>query len=155
MGEIEMLNRLLAEVQSCDAMLSDEALGKVICVLKGRALKCVRTCTGDDGSDEFQVYATSQSNGYLWADYRHRAPDNCIDAALALIHSAHALKSKPNSHGYAADPKGVQAYISLNQVASGHWMVDGSHRNSVPLAFLAAALGALIKQSAPTPEPAR
>lgn len=57
-----------------------------------------------------------------------------IDAALTL------LPEGVNHHGYGMTPNGVDAYVSRNSVASGHWIQEGTHPTSIPIAIAIAAL---------------
>jgi hypothetical protein len=65
-----------------------------------------------------------------------------IDAALAL-----ALKIAPdaNNHGYDTVNGMVYAYVSLNNVSSGHWISE-SWGSTVPLAFVAVAIRRSAKE---------
>src|SRR5712664_179299 len=55
-----------------------------------------------------------------------------IDAALTL------LPSWANCHGYDFGPNGADAYVSLNHVAEGHKLFEGSHASSTAIALLIA-----------------
>lgn len=59
-----------------------------------------------------------------------------VDAALTLAPEG------ANCHGYELDPKGVEAFISRNCVASGHWISLGHHPTSPAIALCIAALKA-------------
>lgn len=61
-----------------------------------------------------------------------------IDAALSLV------PETANCHGYDRDPKEVVAFVSRNHVKDGHWLKEGCHPTSVPLALCIAALRARI-----------
>lgn len=93
---------------------------------------------GDQAMDRGKLGWTWRPGGRgMW----HNLPDLCssLDAALELV--ARALPDA-NCHGYDLTPSGVDAYVSRNSVASGHWLKEG--RAATPaLALLAALLKAL------------
>ena len=62
-----------------------------------------------------------------------------IDAALAL---ASRVLPEMNCTGFDKTPLGVEAYVSLNNVNSGHWCEIGWHKSSPALALCAAILKA-------------
>lgn len=55
-----------------------------------------------------------------------------IDAALAL---ASRVLPEMNCIGFDKSPSGVEAYVSRNNVKSGHWFVAGEHPSSPALAL--------------------
>ncbi len=58
-----------------------------------------------------------------------------LDAALTLV------PEEANCHGYDASPAGAEAYVSRNNVASGHWLLSAVAATPA-LALCAAALKA-------------
>jgi len=58
-----------------------------------------------------------------------------LDAAMKLVPEG------ANCHGYDASPAGVEAYVSRNNVASGHWLCLGQAATPA-LALCIAALKA-------------
>lgn len=56
-----------------------------------------------------------------------------------------------NCWGFEAEPNGVEAYWSRNQVDAGHWLVTGHHKTSAPIAFCIAAIKARIALAALMP----
>ena len=91
-------------------------------------------------------------NGERWTDadldYALTDPDRTInpphlttsiDAALAL---ATRVLPEMNCTGFDKTPLGVEAYVSLNDVDSGHWCEIGWHKSSPALALCIAILKA-------------
>ena len=62
-----------------------------------------------------------------------------LDAALAL---AERVLPEMNCTGFDKTPLGVEAYVSLNNVDSGHWCEVGWHKSSPALALCIAILKA-------------
>jgi hypothetical protein len=62
-----------------------------------------------------------------------------IDAALAL---ADRVLPEMNCVGFDKSPSGVEAYVSRNNVDSGHWFETGWHKSSPAIALCIAILKA-------------
>jgi len=103
--------------------------------------------------DAEAVNWTRREDGWLW--YRFVEPDDfdtweappyttSIDAALALVER---MLPDANCVGYDKTPLRVDAYVSRNNVKSGHWCEDGWHKSSVPIAILAALFAKLAKDT--------
>ena len=67
-----------------------------------------------------------------------------IDAALALVERA---LPRANCTGHDKTPKEVTAYVSRNYVHTGAWLFEGTHKSSVPAAYILALLNALIAEA--------
>ena len=91
-------------------------------------------------------------NGERWTDadldYALTDPDRTInpphlttsiDAALAL---ATRVLPEMNCTGFDKTPLGVEAYVSRNNVNSGHWVETGWHKSSPAIALCIAILKA-------------
>lgn len=76
--------------------------------------------------------------GSKWADDVGRYTTS-IDAAYAL---AERVLPEMNCIGFDKTPSGVEAYVSRNNVDSGHWVVTGEHPSSPALAICLAILRA-------------
>ncbi len=82
---------------------------------------------------------------HAWWDPQKRVLHHCdppffqrtrsLDAALSLV------PEEANCHGYDASPAGAEAYVSRNNVASGHWLLSAVAATPA-LALCAAALKA-------------
>jgi hypothetical protein len=81
------LARRVAELTAVP--MDDELLGRVICAVLGMPFAAVEISCGDDGSDELTVWSGESEDDdctcRAWSDYRSRAPDVSLDAALALV----------------------------------------------------------------------
>ena len=75
-----------------------------------------------------------------------RAPNYTasIDAAIALVEK---ILPQANCYGFDKDPHGVTAYVSRNNVSSGHWLKEAD-APTAPLALLLALFRALDAQEA-------
>jgi hypothetical protein len=69
---------------------------------------------------------------------------NSIDAAYAL---AEWVLPEMNCVGFDKTPRGVEAYVSRNDVDSGHWVETGEHPSSPALALCIAILKATTRRS--------
>ena len=62
-----------------------------------------------------------------------------LDAAYAL---AERVLPEMNCIGFDKTPRGVEAYVSRNNVDSGHWCVIGWHKSSPAIALCIATIKA-------------
>lgn len=87
MSDSPTTRQLRARVEASPGPLDDETLGRVICAVLGVEFGHIRICTGDDGSDELNVYKAGAGHwsGDVWSGYRRLAPDVSIDAAVGMI----------------------------------------------------------------------
>lgn len=134
-------------------------------------LERVKAATGpdDDGSNPDWRMRRRDLDGALWAlgfevvrdshrqhPYWEPTPDvswelvpqvtASIDAALALVERC---LPEANCKGVEYEPAhGWSAYVSRNNVSSGHWMKE-AYAPTAPLAILAALLAAIVAQVAP------
>ena len=78
--------------------------------------------------------------------YPHAEPvTTSFDAAYAL---AERVLPEMNCIGFDKSPRGVEAYVSRNNVESGHWFVAGEHPSSPTLALCIATIKANHKERA-------
>lgn len=68
-----------------------------------------------------------------------------IDAAVVLVER---VLPAANCYGVEKDPKGIVAYVSRNNVKSGHWLYEGYHSQPA-IALVLALLRALEAGRAP------
>lgn len=68
-----------------------------------------------------------------------------VDASLALVERK---LPDANCYGVEREPRGWTAYVSRNEVPSGHWLNEATG-STAPLAILCALLQALISQGSP------
>jgi hypothetical protein len=66
-----------------------------------------------------------------------------VDAALTLV------PDDANTHGHEVEEYGIVAWCGRNFVDDGHWLAEGRHPTSLPIAIVIASLRARI---AATPE---
>lgn len=104
----------------------------------------VREAKGSDRRLEIDLWRALDGGEEAYAAGKMPLPwlatyTESIDAALAF-----GLKVVPdaNNHGYDTVNGKVYAYLSRNNVSSGHWLSEECG-NTVPLAFIAAALARL------------
>jgi hypothetical protein len=78
---------------------------------------------------------------------RSAAYTRSLDAAVALVERV-LPGINGNSHGYdkGLHWPGVDAFVSRNNVESGHWIVEAQHATSIPLALCIALLKAVEAQ---------
>lgn len=98
-------------------------------------------------SNAFQPCASSDAGTFgTGAHTFWRTPEytTSIDAALALVER---MLPESNCVGFDKTPLRVDAYVSRNNVSSGHWCEDGWHKSSAPLAILCALFAKLKKNA--------
>ncbi len=93
-----------------------------------------------------RLIATTEGTDDLDRDIAKLISSDPVRAALAFTSSFEAaltlIPPQANSHGYDLTPRGVEAYVSRNNVQSGHWLHSGWHKSSAPIAMCIAALKA-------------
>ena len=105
---------LLKRVREATGELPNDLLGEMLCRLEGVVYGSATISCGDDGSDELSVL--SKSNRVVFRDYRERAPDVSIDAALALVERVRPGKAGVVTFGQAwsrcdfIGPSGVELH---------------------------------------------
>lgn len=124
-------------------------------------LERVRKAEGPDRELDFWLTCLVQNGGRLgqfrsasaWVEaathFGWNSPrfTSSIDAAVGLVER---ILSEANYYGADRDPGGWSAYVSRNNVPSGHWVFEAEHKTA-PLAILAALLQALIAQQEQQP----
>ena len=76
---------------------------------------------------------------------QHAEPvTSSIDAAIALLEQ---IFPQENCYGFEKDPLGIAAFVSRNDVSSGHWFKE-AYAPTAPLAILLATFRALEAQEA-------
>lgn len=55
----------------------------------------------------------------------------------------HMVPAEMNCHGYDKTPEGVEAYVSRNNVKSGHVLFEGRNKSDIACAMSAASLRAI------------
>lgn len=58
-----------------------------------------------------------------------------------------------NCYGFDGGPRGFDAFVSLNNVEAGHWLVEGSHPTSPVIATVIARLKAMRRAVASLDDP--
>lgn len=81
----ESIAQPLTAVLASKGALANDDLGRAVCAIMGQTFGNATISTGDDGSDEMNIYA---SGGKLVeGDYRHRMPDCDLSAAVSFFTS--------------------------------------------------------------------
>lgn len=121
MGDPAVLRKLLAHVEAATGP-SDE-LGKALSAW---------------------LYAETPTDQWpAVAMLPHYACGNRLEAIGAALALVERVLPAANCYGIEREPRRLTAYVSRNNVASGHWYHDAEH-HSAPLAILAALLKAKI-----------
>lgn len=108
----------------------DEAIHDLLCASKFRT--CIKGLSDDDGGLWMYEFPGHRASSALRVT-------TSLDAALAL---AERVLPEMNCTGFDKTPLGVEAYVSLNNVDSGHWCEIGWHKSSPALALCIAILKA-------------
>lgn len=110
----------------------------------------LKAATGPDRELDIDVhlaFGLAEEGALTWGPYLRRVSlAKSVDAYTRSIDVARALAKRAvpeaNCIGFDETPSGVDAYVGLNNVAEGHWMVEGWHETSVPIAIVIATLTA-------------
>lgn len=101
-------------------------------------IKRVKNATEPSRELDAEIWLLEGGPAYAFRqNYPGQAPEytSNFEAALEL------MPADANCHGYDCDPiMKICAYFSRNNVKSGHWVREGYHATSVPMAFVLAFL---------------